>query len=127
MLSKRFFFLFSTVVKAGNYFGSFAFTFDPLQMKASLSSNSNLQNKIYINHILCLLAILNCFIVITKEYIYGNINDLLYKILFTFVIFMMLLIYFIAQYYLDDLILFTNAAFGLYRHIHGKKNKFRDV
>lgn len=119
MLSNRFLRIFSIAIKTGNYFGSFAFSFDPVKIKASRSVNPMLENKIVRNHVFCIFLVLTCFIVVIKEYLYGTINELLFKFLFFYGIMLMLLIHFVANYYLDDLVLFTNAAFGFLRYIHG--------
>lgn len=121
MISNRFFRLFSTITKTGNYFGAFAFAFNQVLAKASHNSSLQLKFKIRLNQILCIFVVLTCLALTTHEYIYGSINKLLLKALFTFALCYVLLIHFISQNYTDDLVIFTNAVFGFLRYVHGKK------
>lgn len=121
MLSNRFLRLFSTITKIGNYFGCFSFTFDPVQIKAEHISNRKLKTKILNNQILCVLVAITCLIVSVNEYMYGTINKLLLKALFSYALFYLLLLHSITQNYVDDLVIFTNAMFGFLRYIHGNK------
>lgn len=127
MISERFLKLFSIVVKIGNKFGSFAFTFDPVHIKASRSSNPKLVRNVYLNQLFCVVGIVSCFAILAKAYIFGNFSDLILKLLFASGFLMMLLVYFFAQYYLDDLIILANSSFKLLHHLHGKKSSFKEI
>lgn len=122
MLSNRFLQIFSILVKIGNCFGSFSFSFDPKLVKASNYSRSKQKTKVYINLFFCILIFLTSFYLTIEEYIYGIINKLLLKALFSYGLLMMLLMYLVTNYHVDDLVLFTNATFGFLRHIQSKKN-----
>lgn len=126
MLSNRFFQLFLLISKIGNHFGSFSLRFDPVLVKALHISDQKLETKILINRILCTLVVITCITVTIDEYIYGTINKLLLKALGTYSLFYMLLMHFITQYHIDDLVIFTNAKFGFLRYIHGEK-KYKHI
>lgn len=73
------------------------------------------------NHMMCIFIVITCLIVSIKEYINGTIDKLLLKAIFSYAVFYILPIRFIAQKYIVDLSIFINATLRFLRYIHGEK------
>lgn len=120
MISKRLHLLFYIMINIGCKLGAFPITCNRITFTLSRSRDQLIERKTYFTKLLCIIWFFICFYVTLQKYLYGEINRLIFKMLFTITFTILITSFSVSTFYTNDVVMLINGIFEFLHYIEPK-------